>query len=143
MSEIIWAMNSSNDSLPSLLSYIRSFAADFLEHAAIQHNFEIPEHVPNIKLTGGMRRHIYLAVKESLNNVVKHSHATEATLAVHVLHDRLTIRIQDNGKGFDREQVRLFGNGLKSIQNRMTAIGGQAQIISDNGTTVFLDIPFI
>jgi signal transduction histidine kinase/ligand-binding sensor domain-containing protein len=140
MSEIIWAMNSSNDSLENLIAYMRSFAADFLEHAHITHQFYIPESIPNIKLSGGTRRNIYLAVKETLHNVVKHAQATEVVIQIE-MHKNMTIMIKDNGKGFDQEKVRLFGNGLKNIQKRMQAVGGHADISSDNGTRVFLDIP--
>lgn len=140
MSEIIWAMNSSNDSLENLIAYMRSFAADFLEHAHITHQFSIPESIPNVKLSGGTRRNIYLAVKESLHNVVKHAQATEVLIEVK-MQQHMTILIKDNGKGFDQEKVRLFGNGLKNIQKRMQAIGGHADITSQNGTIVFLDIP--
>ncbi|WP_177318534.1 sensor histidine kinase [Chitinophaga sancti] len=142
MSEIIWAMNSSNDSLENLIAYMRSFAADFLEHAHITHQFYIPESIPNIKLSGGTRRNIYLAVKESLHNVVKHAQATEVVIQIE-MHKNMTIMLKDNGKGFDQEKVRLFGNGLKNIQKRMAAVGGSADISSDNGTRVFLDIPLI
>ncbi|WP_198315867.1 ligand-binding sensor domain-containing protein [Chitinophaga tropicalis] len=142
MSEIIWAMNSSNDSLENLIAYMRSFAADFLEHAHITHQFYIPETIPNIKLSGGTRRNIYLAVKESLHNVVKHAQASEVVIQIE-MHKNMTIMIKDNGKGFDQEKVRLFGNGLKNIQKRMQAVGGQADITSHNGTIVLLDIPLI
>ncbi|MFY0254960.1 triple tyrosine motif-containing protein [Chitinophaga sp. 30R24] len=140
MSEIIWAMSSSNDSLANLIAYMRSFAAEFLEHAHISHQFYIPETIPNIKLSGGTRRNIYLAVKESLHNVVKHAKATEVIVEVKV-HKNMTIMIKDNGEGFDQEKVRLFGNGLKNIQKRMMSVGGNADITSNNGTIVFLDIP--
>lgn len=140
MSEIIWAMSSSNDSLANLIAYMRSFAADFLEHAHIQHHFIIPENIPNVKLSGGTRRHIYLAVKESLHNVMKHSKATDVIIEVKVFKN-MTIMIKDNGQGFDPEKVRLFGNGLKNIEKRMQQVNGQADIISQDGTTVFLDIP--
>ncbi|WP_089896034.1 ligand-binding sensor domain-containing protein [Chitinophaga arvensicola] len=140
MSEIIWAMSSSNDSLANLIAYMRSFAAEFLEHAHITHQFYIPETIPNIKLSGGTRRNIYLAVKESLHNVVKHAKATEVIVEVK-MHKNMTIMIKDNGKGFDQEKVRLFGNGLKNIQKRMISVGGNADISSNNGTIVFLDIP--
>lgn len=142
MSEIIWAMNSSNDSLANLLAYMRSFAADFLEHAHIEHHFNMPETIPNIKLSGGTRRNIYLAVKETLHNVVKHAQASEVTIEV-IVAKKLHISIRDNGKGFDPEKVRLFGNGLKNIQKRMQIVGGQAEITSQNGTMVNLEIPLI
>jgi signal transduction histidine kinase/ligand-binding sensor domain-containing protein len=140
MSEIIWAMNSSNDSLENLIAYMRSFAADFLEHAHITHQFYIPESIPNIKLSGGTRRNIYLAVKESLHNVVKHAQASEVVIQIE-MQKNMTIMIKDNGKGFDQQKVRLFGNGLKNIHKRMEAVGGQADITSQHGTIVLLDIP--
>ncbi|HEY0274322.1 MAG TPA: triple tyrosine motif-containing protein, partial [Chitinophaga sp.] len=141
MGEIIWAMNSSNDSLENLIAYMRSFVADFLEHAHIEHAFYIPESIPDIKLSGGTRRNIYLAVKESVNNVMKHAQATEVIIELKIADNKMTILIRDNGKGFDPEKVRLFGNGLKNIQKRMQAVGGYADISTNKGTTVLLDIP--
>ncbi|PUZ27092.1 Signal transduction histidine kinase [Chitinophaga costaii] len=141
MGEIIWAMNSSNDSLENLIAYMRSFVADFLEHAHIEHAFYIPESIPDIKLSGGTRRNIYLAVKESVNNVMKHAQATEVIIELKIEDSKMTILIRDNGRGFDPEKVRLFGNGLKNIQKRMQAVGGYADISTNKGTTVLLDIP--
>lgn len=141
MGEIIWAMNSSNDSLENLIAYMRSFVADFLEHAHIDHAFYIPESIPDIKLSGGTRRNIYLAVKEAVNNVMKHAQATEVIIELKIADNKMTILIRDNGKGFDPEKVRLFGNGLKNIQKRMQAVGGYADISTNKGTTVLLDIP--
>jgi signal transduction histidine kinase len=51
--------------------------------------------------------------------------------------DKITIRIWDNGNGFNIEKVK-YGIGLKNIEDRTNALEGKLKIISDigNGTTI-------
>ena len=76
MNTIIWTMTSSNDSLESLVTYIRTYAFEFFDSTNIECRFNVPEAIPKIELTGERRRNIFLAVKEAFNNVLKHSKAT-------------------------------------------------------------------
>jgi len=52
-------------------------------------------------VSGEVRHHLFLAVKEALNNAVRHGIASEIGFRVRVLEDRLWISITDNGSGFD------------------------------------------
>jgi signal transduction histidine kinase len=139
MNTIIWTMTSSNDSLESLVTYIRSYAFEFFDNTNIECRFNMPEAIPKIELTGERRRNIFLAVKEALNNVLKHSKATNVRIEVEVTH-KLVISIADNGLGIDLENLRRFGNGLRNMQNRLENINGKFHIKNEQGTIAILEI---
>lgn len=85
----------------------------------------------------------YRVIQEALNNVARHSAATRCCVSLVRLPDRLRIRVEDNGKGFDLNSVRKTGLGLIGMQERVSNLGGVLQIESrpGNGTTVIGDIP--
>jgi signal transduction histidine kinase len=140
MNAIIWSMNNKNDSLGNLISYIRSYTLEYLEATQIGCKVNIPEHIPEVELTGDKRRNIFLCVKESLNNVLKHSKCTALRVDVKV-NNQLIINIHDNGVGIDLKNIRQFGNGLPNIERRMESIGGSFHIENDRGTLTTLKLP--
>jgi len=141
MNAIIWSMNSKNDSLGNLISYIRAYSIEYLDGTSVQCQVSIPNDIPEKELSGDKRRNIFLCVKETLNNMLKHSGATE--LNIDILTDRvLTIRIHDNGRGIDLQKIRQFGNGLQNIKRRMESIGGDFEIKNNKGTETILILPF-
>ena len=140
MNAIIWSMNSKNDSLGNLISYIRAYSTEYLEGTSVKCKVSIPQDIPEKELTGDKRRNIFLCVKETLNNMLKHSGATELTIDIGT-GGMLTIRIHDNGRGIDLHKIRQFGNGLQNIARRMESIGGDFEIKNNNGTETILTLP--
>jgi signal transduction histidine kinase len=140
MNTIIWTMKSENDSLESLVAYIRSYACEFLENTNIDCVVLIPDRIPNVILSGEKRRNIFLCVKESLNNVVKHSRASKVVINFE-FDEQIRIVISDNGQGIDKQKLREFGNGLTNMRKRMQGIDGDFQIENKNGTTSVLSVP--
>ena len=92
-------------------------------------------------ISGEHRRNIFFAVKEALHNIVKHAMATEARLKFTVKHNVLSIVINDNGKGFNKEELNKFGNGLNNMRNRMKNINGNCIIENHEGTRITLNLP--
>ncbi len=140
MGEIVWALNEKNDTLSDLLSYTRSYAAEYLSQNGIGCTVSLPDHLSSSFVSGEFRRNVFLAVKEVLHNVVKHSQANHVSIEMNVSH-RLLIQIADDGIGFDRARIRLFSNGLANIEKRMKDIGGNVDIQSVNGTAIQFNIP--
>ena len=99
-----------------------------------------PEYIEPTELTGDKRRNLFLSVKETLNNVLKHSHATELKIEFKI-DKALIIKIMDNGVGIDLQKIRQFGNGLKNIAKRIESIGGTYQIENNMGTVTTLKLP--
>lgn len=138
MNAIIWSMSSSNDTLGNMIAYIRSYSLEYFENTGIACNISIPENLPNIVVSGEIRRNVFLVVKEALHNVVKHSKASEVKITLVKEDKALKLFIQDNGKGIDFENLRQFGNGLKNMKKRMNDLGIIFTIENNNGTLVTL-----
>jgi signal transduction histidine kinase len=87
------------------------------------------------------RQHIYLILKEAINNLVKYSDGTQASIKVKYENDFLNVMVIDNGKGFDQQKPNQ-GNGILSMHNRTKLMKGELTIRSsiDNGTIVFLKV---
>ena len=140
MGEIVWALNEKNDTLNDLLSYTRSYAVEYLEQNGIKCHVEEPDNIPQLNVSGEFRRNIYLTVKESLHNIVKHAQATRVSIHIEI-GKWLMIKISDNGIGLDNSTPGEFGNGLISMKNRMKELGGSFEIVSNIGTEVRMKAP--
>lgn len=138
--EIIWATNPQHDNLASLLSYIRTFISEFIDEIPIQVLFDFPEPVPDWNLKPDIRHNIFLIIKESVNNSVKHSKATMLWISVKAEDRILQLKVTDNGIGFDLASIRQFGCGIHSMQHRAEIIGSALLVESTpgKGTTVAL-----
>lgn len=141
MNEIIWAVNTNNDTLNSLLAHIRKFASEFLQPAGIAFVYN-DEGVQQDHPLGNMaRRNIYLTVKEALHNVVKHSGAKNVHIDIDVKENNLSVVIADDGKGFSPENTGGNGQGLQNMKMRTKEIGGTWQFVPGNGTKLKLTYP--
>ncbi|HTE13420.1 MAG TPA: 7TM diverse intracellular signaling domain-containing protein [Chitinophagaceae bacterium] len=141
MNTIIWTMSSSNDRLDNMIAYTRSYALEFFENTNINCHFETAENIPSTEMSGEKRRNVFLCVKESLNNIVKHSKANDVWIKVTVLPGTLDIQIHDNGIGINFQKLREFGNGLNNMKKRIESIDGNFSIINKEGTTTTLIVP--
>jgi signal transduction histidine kinase len=140
MGEIVWALNEKNDSLSDLLSYTRSYAVEYLSQNGINCTVALPDSIPAGFVSGEFRRNIYLTVKETLHNVVKHAQASAVNITIQA-DQRLEITIQDNGTGFDKKNIRPFSNGLTNMEKRIKEIGGRFSITNEKGTLVKINVP--
>ena len=140
MGEIVWALNEKNDTVADLVAFTRSYAVEYLQNHGIEYEVEAPADLPQSFIKGETRRNIFLSVKESLFNVIKHAGAGMVKIVFEV-NAALTISIHDNGRGIDWQKVRPNGNGILNIRKRMESIHGQAEFIIGQGTTVKLTIP--
>ena len=129
LNEIVWALNQRYDSLGDLVSFCRSYASEYLQDKNIKLNFNAGEMNEN-KIQGEVRRNIFLVIKESLQNIVKHAAATEVTVSFSYdkLVNEIRVAIADNGKGIDKETIRPFANGLENMKKRMADINGSFSI---------------
>ena len=138
--QIIWAMGGSNNSLEDLILYIRRYGYEFFENSGIELQMSVPENIPAVTLTSEQRRNIFLVLKESLNNILKHSGASTATIST-VFDSGINFSISDNGKGINTDSQNRFGNGLLNMKKRMESIGGTFLMENKNGTSVTFSIP--
>jgi signal transduction histidine kinase/ligand-binding sensor domain-containing protein len=94
-------------------------------------------------LTPAAQVNVYRIVQECANNIMKHSQATEAMLVVRRVEREISLLIQDNGRGFDRQgfanepsELASGGFGLIGIAERVRLLGGTMEIDSAAGTSL-------
>jgi len=131
MSDLVWALNADDSTLDYLTARLREFMSDFLEDCHIQYTAVFPDLVPHIQIGKEIQRNVFLSFKEILNNAVKHSHSSLISIEYLISNRQIEISISDNGKGFDVEHVRKYGNGLKNIKTRMEKISGTYTLHSE------------
>ncbi len=87
--------------------------------------------------------HILAIVQEALANIARHAQTRQATLNAKKEHDRLILKVSDNGRGFDPGYI-IGGYGLRNMRDRARLLGGQLEIQSDpgRGTVVTLVAPW-
>lgn len=141
MKEVIWSLNTENDSLSSLIAYLQKQSRQLMEHYPGKFTITILDEIPEVKISGEVRRHIYLSVKEALHNTIKHSGADKVEMKIHCKGE-LQISITDNGKGLNTDENSATGNGLKNMKKRMKQINGIFSIKKDKGLTITFTIPY-
>jgi signal transduction histidine kinase len=131
--EVVWIVNSQHDNLEDFAIYLCKFAQNFLESTPIRCRFGVAAEMPAKTLSQLMRRNLFLAIKEAVNNAAKHSEATELTVCIELTGARLRVVVADNGRGFDPAQASQDRNGLTNMRQRMAEIGGDCQVASRRG----------
>jgi signal transduction histidine kinase/ligand-binding sensor domain-containing protein len=143
LDEIVWAVNPRNDSANSLTSYLCRYAQEFLEATSIRCRFEVREADPDLPLDSEQRHNLFLAFKEVLTNVVRHSRASEVFIRISPgTKGQLLIRVEDDGQGLPAA-VGEDADGLLNLRKRMAALGGVCEIgVRDGGgVAVRLSVP--
>ena len=141
MDDIVWSINPKNDSLENLLIRIKRFATQLFEAKEIDYTIEIDENIAEVKLPMDYRQHIYLILKEAINNLVKYSQAIKAEIKVCCNNNLLELYVIDNGKGFI-QQESITGNGILSMKSRALLMNAELIINSElnKGTEILLKV---
>ncbi len=125
-----------------------------LEHTNMRIAYDIDE--PHL-LPSRLEAPIYRFIQEALNNVLKHARATDVTIRIRIVSGSLVVDVDDNGIGFQPEQVvSSVGNryrdaagalhiGLSGMRERVQEAGGNWEIQSHpgRGTTVTSRFPLV
>jgi signal transduction histidine kinase len=142
MNDIVWAMKTGDQQGILLSNKIKNLGYELLDAKNINCRYEIEDAADHTALDIDLRRNILLIVKESLNNIVKYSQATEVILQINIPGNTLHVSIEDNGRGFDMDTSKK-GNGLQNIRYRVNQCGGSIGIRSaaGQGTSITCDFP--
>lgn len=143
LDQIVWTVNPRNDTLERLVGYLGESAAEYFAPTGLSFHLELPAEVPARIVASEIRHEVLLATKEALNNAAKYARARVITLRVLAGDGTLAIAVSDDGCGFDPQAVTEFSNGLINLRQRLSALGGSAEVVSQPGvgTTVTLHVP--
>jgi len=142
MDEIVWTINPKNDTLDHLANYVFQYAQEYFQHTRVRCRLDLPAQLPELPVSTEMRHNLFMAVKEALNNVLKHAAATEVRISLAVSEARITLSIADNGRGFMTDRAPNTGEGLRNMRERMHKIGGTLLLesVPGSGTRVQMEV---
>ena len=91
------------------------------------------------RYNGSFELSVYRIVQELLNNIIKHSKATQAIVQMSVNGSALSITVEDNGIGFSSQKFE--GMGIKSVKSRISALNGKMEMETGpgNGVSAYLE----
>jgi signal transduction histidine kinase len=145
LDEIVWAVNPRNDSVDSLSNYFCLYAQGFLEPSSIRCWLEVQDVESPRSLNSEQRHNLFLAFKEALTNVVRHSGASEVRIKIFLKDStQVVLCVEDNGHGLPAT-VSGGSDGLINLRQRMERIGGHCEIsnLPGGGVSVFLNLPLL
>lgn len=136
--DIVWFIRPENDDFQKIIYRMKSFCEDTL--GEINYCFSMGNEEIFEKLNLEEKRNIYLILKEAVHNVVKHSHAKNASIEITIKNKKFRMVIADDGKGFN--SANDMGNGIRNLKKRAKEINGKLDITSkvDWGTKISLEI---
>lgn len=135
MREMLWSLNSGNDTLGSFINYAKIYTQNFLKKTTILIITESENIVEETTISTEQRRNLFLCLKEALNNIYKHSQANQITLSFLQKDNEFIMKISDNGIGINHKNPA--GNGLRNMKRRMEEQNGHCEITNGNGTHLF------
>lgn len=136
MSDVLWSIDIREEKMHDLITRMKGYALEMLSSKDISVQFTVDE-IENKQLNLDFRQNVYLAFKEMINNIVKHSNATHVEITI-TKKNRFVLRVSDNGT--PQPQTKKPGQGLKNLQLRAQRIGGELTVDTDQGYTITLTV---
>ena len=108
-------------------------------------NIEFQSNIDNIDdlFSKNSEINIYRILQEGINNVLKHSGAKNVNVSVSLVNDLVTLKVIDDGEGFDIEKIETKGFGMQNLAKRVSLLKGTIKIKSriESGTKILVKIP--
>lgn len=146
MRGVVWTINPNNDNAVDFFQKLQSFGREMLAAKNIAFNLQT-EGFEKEKLPLDIQRNLFLFYKETINNIAKHSKATQVTGEITPISSKGEVQgvklfIYDNGIGFNSAELHE-GHGLKSLRKRADELEGKLEIKSaeGQGTSITLSFP--
>lgn len=137
--DTIWAMNHDGGTLEQLITRISELRSVLPGDLSVEIDNQVH---PEQELNGLQMLNCFRIVQEFMQNSIKYAEASLIRISIGDQDDGLSLRIHDNGKGFEVSRVS-FGNGLLNMQRRCEDLGGTFTITSGSrGTSISCEIPY-
>ena len=138
--DIVWLLHPRTIEQVSIVDHLRESAAIMLE--SVEWNFDAGGLGHAILLSDEDRSNVLLFYREALHNLIRHSGATQVTIALRRHENILTLKIADNGCGIAPDKLEK-DTTLRALKQRADRLRGNMEVLStpEEGTQLVLHIP--
>lgn len=137
LDRMVWLLKEVPESADDLGRHLELMARNYLEVCGVRFEFQMVAGRQQ-EVSGWVRQLLIAATQELARNAVKHGRATELEMRLRVSDDSVSLRVEDNGLGFDVKSATVSGRGLSSILRRVDDFGGCSSVVSRPGCSVIL-----
>lgn len=137
MSDVVWSIDARQEQMGDLINRMKDYALEMLSRTSIEMQFQTYKIDESDVLKLAFRQNVYLIFKEAINNIIKHSNATEIAVSIRQQHKGFEMIISDNGSESKNPDKRP-GQGLKNMKMRAQQIRGSLTIDKQNGYQIRL-----
>lgn len=129
MSDVLWSIDIREEKMHDLIARMKGYALEMMATKNVDVQFQIGD-LEDKRLDLDFRQNVYLAFKEMINNIVKHSNATEVLVIIEK-NNHFVLKVSDNGTVKDVKPIQ--GQGLRNLKMRAERIGGTIKIQQEDG----------
>lgn len=122
MSDVIWSIDSRKDRFEDLLIRMKEHATEILAPLHIEYRFKVGNLDNNKKLKVDLRQNLYFIFKEAINNIGKHSWATEVNIHLYNEGGDFIMSIEDNGKEIRQQRSDVESNNQEGRQGNTSTL---------------------
>lgn len=140
MNDIVWMINTRNDRFENIMVRMRTIAAEFTETSGCSLHLDFDDNLNAVKLNMEERKNFYLIYKEAINNAAKYAECKSLWIEMKLNQSTVTLKIIDNGKGFDMANMK--GNGMFNMKKRAEMLKGTLTVTSTIGKGTALQLSF-
>lgn len=135
------ALQDSIDESEDLAEIVERFVARFVSQWGLRVVFEGPNH--SVLVMKKVADQVLRILNEALNNALRHARASEVAVSLTSDNGMLSLRVEDDGCGFDIHGIPAEKLGIKIMRERVDKVGGRLSIASvpGEGTLLVADIP--
>lgn len=143
LDDLVWRINPQYDTLGSVMYRLMVYAEPITSAQQINLVLDDDETLRSQKLPADTKHHIFMILKELVNNAVKHSGCSNIKISFLKQDNYMQMVFEDNGKGFDPSAISTQRNGLNNITHRVNAVKGTMDIKSGrgDGAQIIIRIP--
>lgn len=138
MSDVLWSVDARNDTVGNLIARLREQVVEILFPLEVGVDFTVKDIDEKNEIENTLRQNLFLVFKEALNNIAKHSRATQVKIMLENINGHFIMIIADNGN--NKSVFLKQGQGLKNMQMRAQQMQGILQIDTENGYKLTLTI---
>lgn len=141
LDDLVWKINPKYDTLGSVITRLMFYAEPLALAKNMGIKLSVGSGLKELHLDSEMKHHIFLILKELINNAVKHSNCQTISLYFNRKNENIEIKVSDDGKGMEQSLNKNRRNGMQNIAYRIRELKGSINIYSENGTEVQITLP--
>jgi signal transduction histidine kinase/Tfp pilus assembly protein PilF len=132
----VWLLNRQQVSVDEVTIRLRDFFKPLHQNGT--RIIVTPEGNTEHNLTEIETTHLFRVAQEAINNAYKYAGCTRISVNLRVEDEKLCLKIEDDGKGFDFTKIQE-GNGIRNMKSRMAELQGELNIVSEPGKGTIIE----